>query len=103
MKKIERKIKRKRIKAYLGRLFHFWPTSAFTARADTWAPLVSQLPRAHTVTACTDRWGHVVISPSHSRSASGPWGPLVSRLPSPSTNSPAHGGRTETARGLLRS
>ena len=29
MKKIERKIKRKRIKAYLGRQLRFWPTTVF--------------------------------------------------------------------------
>jgi hypothetical protein len=45
MKKIERKIKRKRIKAYLGRLLHSWPTKSNTRTAGP--------PSPHTAAALT--------------------------------------------------
>jgi hypothetical protein len=44
MKKIERKIKRKRIKAYLGRLLHSWPTKSITPARPT-LPLAPGGPR----------------------------------------------------------
>jgi len=62
MKKIERKIKRKRIKAKLGRLLHFWPTKP--ARPTAQAPSRARWtltdhagpPGSHTYACAFSQW-----------------------------------------------